>query len=167
MSVRKTFRRGIVAAAAAAAMVGPAAALAQTADPELSCVPDAVAPGAAVTCSVVGASPSRAVTLELRDGTTVLTSESGVAGTDGGATVRLVVPATAPSRPLTVALVGSDVTFGVTVGVVRPTGVSAGLGPSTSDVARTLPAATVLAAAGLLAAAALPGLRRRGTSAGA
>lgn len=154
-------RRWTAAAAAAVALLGASAALAQTADPELSCVPDAVVAGGTLTCTVTGVAPSRAVDLELRAGAAVLASADGVAATDGTATVTVTVPGDAAAGAATVALVGTSVSLPVTVSSARPTTVAAGLGPSAGDVARTLPAAAVLAVALALALVAAPGLRRR------
>lgn len=141
--------------------VAPVAARAQTTDPELSCVPEAVSAGALVTCRVTGVAASRTVTVELRDDATVLADASGVADAQGRAAIDLVVPTTVRAGTLTIALVGTDLAFPVTVTAARPSGVSAGVGPSSGDVARVLPAATVLALAIVLAAANAPGLRRR------
>ena len=155
-------RRGLATVAVSLAVAAlPAAAVAQSSDPELSCVPDSVAAGTSTACTVAGVAASRAVDLELRSGTTVVATARGVAGTDGAVTIALDVPADAPTGALSVALVGTSVAVPVTVTPARPSGVSAGLGPSTGEVARTLPAAAVLAAALTLGLASLPGLRRR------
>lgn len=153
--------RLLAGAAAAALLVGPAAAVAQSADPELSCVPDSVVAGATTSCTVSGVAASRAVDLELRSGPDVVATADGVAGTDGTATITVTVPASTTAGTLTVALAGTGVTLVIGVEPARPSGVSAGLGPSAGDVVRTVPAAALLAAAVLLAGGALPGMRRR------
>lgn len=163
MDRRPRLRTGLAATAALVGLLVPSAALAQTSDPELSCVPDAVVAGGTTTCDVAGVAASRAVVLELRDGTTVVTTANGVAGTDGTATIALTVPAASPTGALSVALGGTSVSVALSVEPARPSGVAAGLGPSTGDVARTLPAALLLAGALALAGVALPGLRRRAT----
>jgi hypothetical protein len=156
-------RRALASSVALAALLVPTATLAQTTDPELSCVPDTVAADGTTTCAVAGVAASRAIVLELRsDGATIATA-NGVAGTDGAASIALAVPTTAPPGDLTVALRGTSLTVALTVEPARPSGVSAGLGPSSGDVTRTLPAAVLLAGAVALGAAALPGLRRRAT----
>ena len=162
MSRSSAVRRGLAAAATSLAVAAvPAAAAAQAADPQVSCVPDTVVVGASTTCAVAGVAASRAVVLELRSGATVVASAEGVAGTDGSTTIELTVPTTAATGALSIALAGTSVAVPVTIEPVRPSGVSAGLGPSGGDVARVLPAAVVLAVALTLGLASLPGIRRR------
>lgn len=157
---RVTFLAAALAAMMLALLSG--IALAQSGDPEFSCVPESVVAGGVVSCRVTGVAASRTVTLELRDGAAVLASANGVADTQGRASVDLTVPATTTSGAYTILLSGGSVEFPITVGPARPSGVSAGLGPSAGDVARAVPAAAVLALAVSLATGSLPGLRRRG-----
>ena len=150
----------LAGAAVAAALLAPTAVVAQTADPELSCVPDTVTAGATLTCTVAGVAASRAVDLEFRVAGAVTATADGVAATDGTATVVLTVPATTVGGDATVALVGTSVTLPVTVEPARPSTVSAGLGPSRGDVARTVPTAVTVTLGAALAAVAGWGRRR-------
>lgn len=167
MQRRHRFARATAAASVVATLLGQAVASAQSADPELSCVPDTVVAGGTVTCDVAGVAASAAVDLELRDGATVVATADGVASTAGAATIALSIPTSARIGTLAVALVGTAVTVDLTVDSPRPTTISAGVGPSRGDVERTLPASAVLAMGLLLGLAAVPGLRRRGTRVGA
>jgi hypothetical protein len=157
--VRMTFLAVLLAAMV---VLAPGVGRAQSGDPEFSCVPESVAAGGSVSCRVTGVAASRSVTLELRDEATVLASASGVADTQGRASVDLVVPASTATGSYTILLSGDTVEFPITVGPARPSGVSAGVGPSAGDVARAVPAAVVLALAVSLAGGSVPGLRRRG-----
>lgn len=159
---RDHVRRILAGATVAAALLAPTAAVAQTADPELSCVPDTVTAGATMTCTVAGVAASRAVDLELRVADAVVATADGVAATDGTATVVLTVPAATAGGDATVALVGTSVTLPVTVQPARPSTVSAGLGPSDGDVARTIPTAAAVTLGAALAVVAGSGRRRHG-----
>jgi hypothetical protein len=161
-----TVRATAALALAAALLLVAAPVLAQTANPELSCSPETVTAGATVTCRVTGVAPSRAVRIELLDGTRLLAAADGVADTQGRATLDLAVPGPLPAGPLAISLVGSGIELPVSVGPTRPSGVSAGLGPSQAELARRFPALAVLAVGITLAVAGLPGLRRRGARPG-
>lgn len=158
---RRTLTGTAAGVATAMALLAPVAAGAQTADPEVSCIPDTIAVGATTTCVIAGVAPSRPVELELRSGTTVVATADGVAATDGTASITLEVPTSAPTGSLRVALVGTSVAAVVEVTPARPSGVSAGLGPSTRDVDRALPTAMLIAGPLVLLGTAVASLRRR------
>lgn len=157
---RRTLAGTTAGVAAAMALLAPVAG-AQTADPEVSCIPDTIAAGATTTCVVAGVAASRPVELELRSATTVVATADGVAATDGTASITLEVPTSAPTGTLRVALVGTSVAAVVEVTPARPSGVSAGLGPSTGDVDRALPAVMLIAGPLVLLGTAVASLRRR------
>jgi len=127
-------------------------ASAQSGDIEMSCAPESVSAGAATVCNVAGVAASTRVTIEVRSAGTVVGQSSAIAGTDGRAAVEVAIPAdTAPGRA-TLALRGTTLSFDVTVTPGRPTGVSAGLSPSSGDIERAVPAALI---SGLMLALAL------------
>ncbi len=128
---------------------GVTTAAAQAGDIEMSCAPESVSAGATTVCDVGGVAASTRVTIEVRSAETVVGQSSAIAGTDGRAAIEVAIPAdTAPGR-VTLALRGTTLTFDVTVTPGRPTGVSAGLSPSSGDIERGVPFAPV---AGLMLA---------------
>jgi len=119
-------------------------ATAQSGEGEMSCAPESVSAGATTTCNVSGVAASTRVTIEVRSAGAVVGQSSAIAGTDGSAVIEVAITAaTAPGRA-TLALRGSTLTFDITVTPGRPTGVSAGLSPSTGDVARGVPIAFMI-----------------------
>jgi hypothetical protein len=128
---------------------GVTTAAAQSGDIEMSCAPESVSAGATTVCDVGGVAASTRVTIEVRSAGTVVGQSSAIAGTDGRAAIEVAIPAdTAPGR-VTLALRGTTLTFDVTVTPGRPTGVSAGLSPSSGDIERGVPFAPI---AGLMLA---------------
>jgi hypothetical protein len=119
--------------------LGMSPASAQSGDVEMSCAPESVVAGATTTCNVAGVAASTRATIEVRSAGTVVGQSSAIAGTDGRAVIAVVIPATTSPGQVTLALSGTTLTFDVTVTPGRPTGVSAGLSPSSGDVVRGAP----------------------------
>jgi len=149
----------LVAIAAVLLAFGASPARAQSGDLEMSCAPESVAAGATTTCSVAGVAASTRVTIEVRSAATVVGQSSGISGTDGRAAIEVAIPAATSPGQVTLALRGTTLTFDISVTPDRPSGVSAGLFPSSGDVARTAPTALVVSM--VLALALVLGLPRR------
>ncbi len=159
-------RRPIVAAALLAAVtvlgvvvLDAAQASAQSSDVELSCAPETVGAGGTTTCDVAGVAASTRVTIEVRSAGTVVGRSSQVAGTDGRVAIEVAIPAATTPGPATLAIVGTNLTFDVTVTPGRPSGVSAGLSPSSLDLVREPPLGLVVSM--MLALAVVIGFPRR------
>jgi hypothetical protein len=135
------------------------ASSAQSGDLEMSCAPESVVAGATTTCDVAGVTASTRVTIEVRSAGTVVGQSSGIAGTNGRAAIEVAIPAATSPGQVTLALRGTTLTFDISVTPDRPSGVSAGLFPSSGDVARTAPTALVVSM--VLALALVLGLPRR------
>jgi hypothetical protein len=164
-SARHLLLSAMTAGAIAAGMVLLVAhgALAQTSDVEMSCTPETVRAGETTLCDVSGVAASTRATIEVRSGTSVVGQSSAIAGTDGRAAITVSIGADLRPGEVTLALRGTPLTFTVSVSAARPTGISAGLTPSSSsDVQRGVPLAVGLAWSLTLALALAPTLRAAG-----
>jgi len=156
-TVRMPLSAALVIAVALLLALPLVPAAAQSGDPELSCRPESAPAGTTVVCEALGVPASMRSTVELRGDSGVLAEGSAIAGTDGRASIDLAIPASVRPGVYVVGLAGRTVTFDLRVTAARPSGVSAGLSPSTGDVPRQFPvalaAAVIAALAGSVSAA--------------